>query len=488
MPLLDLPVDLFHEVLLQGVISRGVTRALRLKLVCKQFQRYLQPALFESRLLDEYVVEARVGSKLTFMEDWYIRHRHGLEKFWHAYLVYRVHNETDPNKGGFVAVRQIAEQICEQTETEHETVVSELCWLALERGTTAPGFPEGWGWSEPSDKTRNAGSSLLSAAAYLGHIGVARQLLSEGLCPVAKGPLFPSPMQLAAYAGNSDILRLFQEHLPDFEDTRPPGVTFPRTWRGKTGPGSIKGAMMRGDIDILRLAICPPSLGLLQNTNFCGLQFGHVEPKCPPGIDLEKGLYHAKTLEAFQYVESFFGESCALSSRSSALLAHYAELGNIEIVGYLLDGGAKIDGGTFTNQNPLTIACRNCHGDIVDLLLQRGADPSYKRLQWLTCPLYAATSGGSIYIVRRLLARGATYAAVNWEPISAALQLEHTAMVELILEFREWSERELRSMARVQSAKGLESMASLLLSKIEASPVQVVGKSAEARSIAIRTG
>lgn len=34
MDLLDLPVDLIHKVLLYAVISRGVTRALRLKLVC----------------------------------------------------------------------------------------------------------------------------------------------------------------------------------------------------------------------------------------------------------------------------------------------------------------------------------------------------------------------------------------------------------------------------------------------------------------------
>ncbi|KAK0104881.1 hypothetical protein ONS95_005147 [Cadophora gregata] len=70
----------------------------------------------------------------------------------------------------------------------------------------------------------NAGSSLLSAAAFLGHTRMIRRLLSEGLCPTVKGPLFPSPMQLAAYAGQGEVLRLFQEHLPDFEDQRPPGV------------------------------------------------------------------------------------------------------------------------------------------------------------------------------------------------------------------------------------------------------------------------
>ncbi|KAK0104880.1 hypothetical protein ONS95_005146 [Cadophora gregata] len=118
MALLDLPVDIVHEIFLCAVIARGVTRALRLKLVCKQFRRYLQAALFESRLLDGFLVEARIGSRLFFMEDWYIRKRHGVEKLWQAYLVYRVKNEADPNKGSFVAIRQLSEQFCEQAKAD----------------------------------------------------------------------------------------------------------------------------------------------------------------------------------------------------------------------------------------------------------------------------------------------------------------------------------------------------------------------------------
>ena len=43
MDLLDLPVDLFHKVLLYAVISRGVTRALRLKLVCSGYNSLRSP-------------------------------------------------------------------------------------------------------------------------------------------------------------------------------------------------------------------------------------------------------------------------------------------------------------------------------------------------------------------------------------------------------------------------------------------------------------
>ncbi|KAK0115039.1 hypothetical protein ONS96_013509 [Cadophora gregata f. sp. sojae] len=203
--------------------------------------------------------------------------------------------------------------------------------------------------------------------------------------------------------------------------------------------------MMRGDIDMLRLAIWPPCQGKLPNTDFALLRLGHVDPNSLPGVDLKNSLHSAKTLEVFEFVEGFFNEP---QREYSALLAHYAELGNIAIVRYLLEKGALVDGGIRSDQNPLTIACRNCHKEIVDLLLERGADPGCYLAQVLGCPLHAATSGGSLSIMPKLLAHVASFADVNWEPILNALRLEHTAMVEFILNLRDWGEKELRGIAR----------------------------------------
>ena len=342
----------------------------------------------------------------------------------------------------------------------------------MERGSHAPGYQEGWGLNLEG-RGRYPGLNLLSAAAYLNHLDLARELLADGQCPTLDGSLFPSPMQLAAWAGNSDMLRLFQESLPDFEETTTPGTLKVLVkWKAKIGPGAVKGAAMRGDLDMLRLAIYPPSRASPEDTDFCGQKFGQVDKTTRPGRNLEEALYYAKNSEVFQYIETFFSkeEAAIRNDLYSHLLAHHAALGNLSVVRYLLDSAALVDGGTTrTNENPLTTACRNCHEEVIDLLLERGADPSYQKLQWLTCPIYAAASGGSLAIVKKLLDRGATFERVHWEPVGVALRLEHTAMVKLILGLAGWGEEELRRTARWQSEKGMESMASLVLSMIPSS-------------------
>ena len=136
---------------------------------------------------------------------WQIRKLHGADKLWQSYIAYRVRNETDPEVGRFVEIRQVAEELCRQTEVEYEVAVDGLSWLALERGDEAP----------------NQDLNLLSAAAYFGHLPLARRLLADGHCPASDNDLFLSPMQLAAWTGNADMLKVFQKHLPEFEKLPP---------------------------------------------------------------------------------------------------------------------------------------------------------------------------------------------------------------------------------------------------------------------------
>jgi ankyrin repeat protein len=312
--------------------------------------------------------------------------------------------------------------------------VNSLCWLALETGSQYPGYRERWRNSaNPADDPSNPGLYLLSAAAYFNYIPLARQLLLDGNCPTSANNLFPSPLQLAAWAGNADMLRLFQEHLPEFEEIPSPDGLDWGIWRGKVGPGSIKGASLSGDLNMIRLAVYPESRSNPDNTDFSGQPFGNVDISSKTGSDLYNCLYNTKNWEIFQYIDAFFKESI-LQSDPPYLLARYAELGNLEILRKLLDAGLDINGGKQPNSNPLVIASRYCHEDVVDLLLERGADPNYCEMEQRGPPLCAAAASGSITIVRKLLAYGANDWDINPSALRTAVQLEHTAMVNLFLE------------------------------------------------------
>lgn len=408
------------------------------------------------------------------MEQWCIRKTYGVEKMWQSYLVSRALNETDPEVGRYMDIRQIAREYCQETEADYQSTVDSLCWLALEQGAAYPGHKEGWdGWSNRHVETSNVGLNLLSAAAYFDHLPLAKRLLSEGYCPTSDDLLFPSPMQLAAWAGNISMLKLFQEHLPEFEDIPPrhEDDKFDH-WRGKTGPGSIKGAALRGDMDMIRLAIYPPSRSDPTSTDFSGQPHGHLDTEARPNINLWACVCESKTWEMFQYLDAFFKES-HLVAAPAQVLRRYTELGNLEIVKQLLDAGVDIHGGGKLNRNPLTVAARFCHEDIVDLLLQRGADPNYTLGQQRGPPLGAAASAGSLSIVRKLLDHGAGLEETDSWPLRHAVRLEHTAMVELLIERNPIGcAKDKSEIIRMALKDGLESMAQLLEEKCPELPSQ----------------
>lgn len=114
-------------------------------------------------------------------------------------------------------------------------------------------------------------------------------------------------------------------------------------------------------------------------------------------------------------------------------LAHHAAFGNLEMVRGLLDAGVDVDGNPDTADfHPLSMAARHGHDEIVDLLLQRGADVNYSSTRG-SAIVYAAV-GGSLAIVRKLLAHGALAREdCFYRTLVEALLREHTEMVELLL-------------------------------------------------------
>jgi hypothetical protein len=308
-------------------------------ITAEAFYNSITPALFESRLLD-------AGGDYDTFNSWYIRKYHGADKFWHSYLAYRVRDETDTVVGRLVKVRRVAECLQSYTGPEHDlnSIIDSLCWIALEEGSAVPGSKSTWASHHGRiDEPSNLGSYLLSASAYLGCTPLVRDLLRQGYCPTRDNDTFPSAMHLAAWAGRGDMLELLQGSLPEYEEFDPSRHL--NGWRGKVDPGSVEGAAARGDLDVVRLAVYPPSRTVTSaedSTHVVGQKPGHIQGHSKVGYCLSRGMQSTRSWDVYQYLGRLFepGQGDDINFR----LVFHARSGNVDMVRHLLDAGADVVG------------------------------------------------------------------------------------------------------------------------------------------------
>lgn len=487
----ELPTEILHSILLTvcRLYARGpilfqgnqcgwaVQRALRLKLVCKRFQELLQPALFESRVLDYFDERDRR------MAAWSVTdYRYGLDRLWHDYLAYRIRNERHPMVGRFVDVRRIAEAFSTETDTDLDTCIDALAWLVLDRAAGAPGNATNWTRPKlgvhfyyfPNNHSRlnlELGINLLSAAAYFNHFPLARRLLSQGYCPTRPDELLPSPMESAAFAGNADMLMLLQEHLPDCD---------------KIHVTSVMGAVLRGDLEMVKLALYPPSRANPESTDIFGEPFGSIDFRSTTraGRILIDALCMTRDWNIYQYLLSAYNTP-PRDYRTEVILSTNIIRGNTNMVRKLvLEGGYSQKMKSLGTQY-LKDAVRHCHDDIVDFILDFGIDPvgdcqysngkdGYTKIGSRDNPIAAAASAGSLSLVKKLLDKGARVDQghiYGWEKAFCnALTREHLDMARFLLTLRtpsrRWKKRLLGRYTRGKSAhrnRELESIPKFLL-------------------------
>ncbi|RYP39319.1 hypothetical protein DL768_010725 [Monosporascus sp. mg162] len=122
--------------------------------------------------------------------------------------------------------------------------------------------------------------------------------------------------------------------------------------------------------------------------------------------------------------------------RGQTPLSWAAEEGHREIVQLLLDKGAEIDAKDNDGRTPLWWAARNGHKEIVLLLLEKGAEIDAKGNISRT-PLSWAAGKGHKEIVQLLLDKGAEIDSKNingWTPLSWAAANGHKEIVQLLLD------------------------------------------------------
>lgn len=181
----------------------------------------------------------------------------------------------------------MAREIWTQKEVtaDFEAILDALCWLVLERVSQCPGNP--LAWESTVDDDISHGANLLSAVAYIGSTTFARRLLQDGHNP-SHMSLFPSPMHCAMLAGNVDMVRLFREEFPDFDEAESEHGKFSL---GRPVSG-IAGAVESRNMDMIRLAIEPLLSKIPKGTDLIGY-LSKPERAEYPGIPLSFGRIRA---------------------------------------------------------------------------------------------------------------------------------------------------------------------------------------------------
>lgn len=496
MHILSLPPEILdmilHHLILHHTKTREGGSVFRLKLVCSKpnlrfhhirhiltgsletFSASFNRILFLTRKLDD----PQFGD--AFRSSSIQKHQPGAAKLWHDYLVFRCRNKQDNSVACYIDIRNVVDHLFQHNGQTHPpdwaSILDKVCWLTVECPAVGdygprcdvpryPGDWEGWNGYRMSRKPLNLNLRVLSAATYCGYTQLVSDLLSQGLDPTKDDVLFPSPMFIAARTGQADMLRLFQEHLPFFKAGKPGPLHPPHmwggwglrptpTWRSKIGPGSLIGAAKRGDMDMVRLCLYPPSRETPDDDLIVGYKPGHIFADSPVGTYITWAMWGASSPEIYQYLLSLISlwpqEAQQMKNRH---LAAAAASGNVAMVRYFLDTGVDPSNDDALWGTPLWYAVMWLNDDVVDLLLQRGAELSAKSGLESGAAFLPAAFPASMVMMRKLLDAGVDLGLLgiggmgkNHWALRSAIQRGHVGMVELVLE-RSGESEQLRKRA-----------------------------------------
>ncbi|CAH0045326.1 unnamed protein product [Clonostachys solani] len=481
----------------------------RLRLVCRTFNHVFRDALIQTQVLNHLapLPEDPPYNKIQPLAYWQTRTDDGVQKLWHSYIAHMVQKGVNPSVSYLpnapeiswcAEIREISQLVCDRVpHSDLPNTIEALCWLGF--GGELGGLGHLWYINsraaqlpvELQGEFRRNGN-LLSAAAYLNHLPLARELLAEHVDPTLNDFLFPAPIEAAARGGNVEMLQLFQETLsepdpepePEPEQENPleqedvneqslmeieilnpmrqgdineetllemlnpqalpnfleveavPEPTLHSTMgnvplTGKADPRAVVGAAAAGDLQVLEVALYPPSRSDTNSSDYFGQPYGRVDPYSPPGHALKSIMVHSKTWEVYFRLASFFHDFYVSQPAEAAFhLQMFVEFGNYEIVKNLLERGVSCRGGHRRYASSIHAAARQGREDMVDLLIKHGADVNQSGLALFGSPLHQAVESRSIKMVKKFLDMGAV---CEFNTLQEALFCGGPKMGELVL-------------------------------------------------------
>lgn len=456
MHLLDLPVELLHEILGWAILVRGIKRGLRLRLVNSRlcsadcaifclptaigiFASEIVAALSLLKLLDTYFKPLPVGSD------------EAVPSIATTYLERRVLNERRGGAPVLLWIRSVANRLSQETDDERNEYdyVRQLCPLVLETYSLRVRLDELWtvdqavGWYDGLFNESNLETDVYITAVYTQTLSVVSRWISSRRGLAKSSHLFGRAHHHAARYGNHELLAAMMDlrYEDDFQRLR---ISF------------LVEAAEYGRVGVTRFV----------------LDFQAVErpwlfsrkikrPSYLSSNERELALLNTPSWEIFNVVMEKRREHCVSRTfgikEYTGFLAYSARHGWVDMTERYLALGARVDGLGLSSeyrQRPLLGACRNGHKDVVQVLLEHGASACKPALETAVqnghfevvslLLEYNAEQGNALTeavckgyrsIVRRLIGRGSYDKEFLQGLLDRAVEIEDQAMLEDLLEY-----------------------------------------------------
>ncbi|KAF4609615.1 hypothetical protein G7Y89_g15839 [Cudoniella acicularis] len=309
MKLVDLPTELFLQILTSSVAIRTLKRALRLKLVSKLFARYIEEAIFLSGIVDD---SPSFGWSPEFYQFF---------TYYHATSPRHL-SSTGQVAAIYTTIRLIASQLSTENghrnEERYTFYLSDLCLLhskKIKGNVTKFPTPE-----------LAFQQDLFAYAAYANDLPTVTQLLKGRLDPTSCSTLFGAPLTIAGYQGHSSLLLLFLS--PSVPGTPSDKKAWAAYGAVKGGHLSTLNMILSYDDESGNVSISADSGGKMRQFIYQGLQSGN--------------------LSIFKRCAELSPCTVDFSSRqfaSSRTMVNAATKGHVEVFSYLLGkmGGELVE-------------------------------------------------------------------------------------------------------------------------------------------------
>ncbi|KAI0436860.1 ankyrin [Xylaria telfairii] len=418
MNLLELPPELVQLVFEQIVTSRSIQRAMRIRIVNRQFKDYIDRSICRLGLLSQL-------ANVSYQPQWSywpiarVQQAPSLS-YLRSYILYQALRESSTTSM-LGRIRRAANALCEiDGNTEYEAVLTCINSLVpLAMSLHLGQLLEEWKTvKECSNEDLNA--DIYIAAIYLGKTSYVESLIADGVkfCTMIGTPriyssLFGDALHAATIRGNLGMMRLILSCVAAYPEE---GVAYNQGY-------ILMIATRHGHQAAFDFAL---DMGLITN------KAGH------PGFSmLAKIIKTIPSRQMYERVAAILGpdnRAVSLAHRNpTAVLERSAFPAiNAEMVRYFLDKGASPNYTKCRASSPLIAAIRADSETIFRMLFDAGADPNLGSPP--NSALLSAVWKGNVSIVKLLLSRVSDINRGHPPPIVIAVLKENMAMFRLLRE------------------------------------------------------